>query len=92
MAHDDPSGPPPYNPGGAADSCFSSENSDDDFYTAVEKVKTAVEAQKAAHGAGKITDAKKHAAESVLHATDMLRHLQQKMTQSLADDEAGKTL
>lgn len=90
MPHDDPSGPPPYNPGDASDSCFGG-NSDDDFHTAVEDVITAVKAQQAAQDAGNTDEAKKHAATSMLHTSTMLGHLQQKMSQTLADSEAGKT-
>ncbi|HEU5268573.1 MAG TPA: hypothetical protein VFU36_01525 [Jatrophihabitans sp.] len=83
----DPSGPPPYNPAG--DDVFTPHTPD--FHTAVEKVTSAVHAQKAALEAGNLDEAKGHAAQSQRFTTDMLRHLRQEMAQSLADGEQGKT-
>lgn len=83
------SGPPPFNPGGSGDDDFAPQTQD--FHTAVEKVTSAVQAQKAAVAAGNLDEAKHHTAESQRFTADMLRHLRQEMAQSLADGEHGKT-
>jgi len=81
MPHDDPSGPPPYNPDGADDLTPRTK----DFQTAVEHVEAAIHAQTHCFGNGDVDEAKRYAAEAVSHAADMARHLRQELLQSQAD-------